>query len=270
MPEVGALAAGPAAASDPALVAALRAAGCVFAEEEAAILREAAADAAHLRELLAARVAGAPLEPLVGWVAFRGLRLSVGPGVFVPRQRSVLLADRAVAATRAAGEGAVMLEAFAGVAPIAACVRAEVPGAQVHAAEIDGTARGHARRNLADASRVHGGSVLDGVPEALRGRLAVIAAVAPYVPDAEAALLPREARDAEPMTALLGGVDGLEHIGALILRCGPWLAPGGHLLLEMHRRQMDRARALGEGAGLSARRTLRADESTGVLELARR
>lgn len=85
--------------TDPAaadVTARLRAAGCVFAEEEAEHLLEAAAgDGARLEELVRRRVAGEPLETLVGWVDFCGLRIGVRPGVFVPRQRSALLVDTA-------------------------------------------------------------------------------------------------------------------------------------------------------------------------------
>ena len=75
----------------------LREAGCVYAEDEAALLLETAADTADLERLVEARVAGQPLEQLLGWVSFGGLRVAVGPGVFVPRVRTELLAERAVA-----------------------------------------------------------------------------------------------------------------------------------------------------------------------------
>ncbi|MET0432531.1 MAG: putative protein N(5)-glutamine methyltransferase, partial [Cellulomonas sp.] len=74
-----------------ALVARLRAAGCVFAEDEAALLVAEAPDAASLDAMAARRVAGEPLEQVVGWAEFRGLRIGVEPGVFVPRARTGLL-----------------------------------------------------------------------------------------------------------------------------------------------------------------------------------
>ncbi len=85
------------------LAARLRAAGCVFAEDEAALLAERADDAAHLETLVARRVAGEPLEHVLGYVDFHGLRVAVDPGVFVPRQRTALLVDEAVALGRQAG-----------------------------------------------------------------------------------------------------------------------------------------------------------------------
>ena len=73
------------------VVARLRAAGCVWAEDEAALLEEeAAGSSAEVERLVARRVAGEPLEAVLGWVDFLGRRLRVGPGVFVPRHRSSL------------------------------------------------------------------------------------------------------------------------------------------------------------------------------------
>lgn len=227
-----------------ALVARLRAAGCVFAEEEAAILEErAAGDDALLERLALARIGGAPLEPLVGWSDFGDLRLAVGPGVFVPRQRTLVLAEAAVQAMRGraadAGSAAdlVFVEAFAGAAPVAATVRAALPQARVLACERDAAALGCAARNLGSPERAYRADVLLGLPGELRGRVDVIAAVPPYVPSGEVALLPREAREHEPLTALSGGPDGLRWIRALIEQAPGWLAPGGELLIELHRSQ---------------------------------
>lgn len=143
-------------------VPALRAAGCVFAEDEAAILIEAAAgpddddSEPNLDELVARRVSGEPLEQIVGWVDFSGMRLSVQPGVFVPRQRTALLAAHAVSAAQRmtdsrgnragtdslrngseadAGVAAarpVVLEAFCGVGPVGSAVAGKVPGVDLH------------------------------------------------------------------------------------------------------------------------------------------
>src|SRR5580693_7748327 len=78
------------------VVARLRAAGCVFAEEEAAVLASSAASPAELDALVARRAAGEPLEQVVGWAEFAGLRVLVDPGVFVPRRRSEFLVEIAV------------------------------------------------------------------------------------------------------------------------------------------------------------------------------
>src|SRR5580700_396888 len=77
------------------IVGSLRAAGCVFAEEEADLLTSAAGDPGELAAMVAQRVAGSPLEQIVGWAEFCGLRIAVEPGVFVPRRRSEFLVRRA-------------------------------------------------------------------------------------------------------------------------------------------------------------------------------
>lgn len=264
----------------------LRAAGCVFAEEEADVLLASTTDPAVLAERTARRVAGEPLEHVVGSVEFGDLHLSVGPGVFVPRRRTLLLARLAVEeATRRlqARVRPVVVEAFCGVAPVASTVRAGVPAARVHAIDRDERALEHARRNLADAGvhqgsvlavgdvreeSVHEGSVLAGLPLALRGTVDVIAAVPPYVPDAELDLLPHEAREHEPAAALLGGADGLDLVTALMDQAQAFLRPDGALLIELNEAQAPRAAARAAGAGLRLVRTRTRKDRTAVLHLA--
>ncbi|MFE3276173.1 methyltransferase [Nocardia sp. NPDC059239] len=94
------------------LVARLRAAGCVFAEDEAALLLDAATDADHLESLVTQRIAGFPLEHLLGWAEFRGLRVAVGPRVFVPRQRTSFLVEQAIVL----GRSMIRLPVCAGIA----------------------------------------------------------------------------------------------------------------------------------------------------------
>lgn len=228
----------PAGLVEDPLVDALRRAGCVFAEDEAGLIRRHARDSAELDEMVRRRVAGEPLEHLLGWVQFGDHRLSVGPGVFVPRQRSLLLAEEAV---RAADErtGPVVVEAFCGVAPIASVVASSVADARVHASDIDAAALVHARRNLPGGTWIHQGSGFDAMPASLQGRIDVVAAVPPYVPEHAFGLLAPEARDHEPRRALTGGVDGLDHVDALIVDAQIWLSDDGVLLIEMNVAQFD-------------------------------
>src|SRR5262245_19114481 len=86
------------------VVARLRAAGCVFAEDEARMLISAARTPAGLADMVNRRAAGQPLEHVLGWAEFCGLRIAVDPGVFIPRRRTEFLVRRAAAlALRAAG-----------------------------------------------------------------------------------------------------------------------------------------------------------------------
>lgn len=254
-------------AADP-LVARLRTAGCVYAEEEAALLREAADGAGRpaLDRLVDRRVAGEPLEHVVGWVELGGRRLSVGPGVFIPRQRTRLLARRALEALPRR-PGAVLVEAYAGVAPVAATVAAGRPDAEVHACDHDPAALAYARANLADhpRARTHLGDGLAALPDHLTGRVDVLAAVPPYVPDDARGLLPHGA-DHEPDVALLGGADGLDHVRRL-LAATDLLSPEGCVLVELHRDQAVTAAAYAGARGLAVRTYHGDDGQTAVLEV---
>lgn len=258
----------------PTAVARLRAAGCVFAEEEAHILVEAANSSAHatqsssfLVELIARRVAGDPLEQIVGWVDFAGERLHVASGVFVPRQRTALLAEQTVCAVQAAGDGARFLEAFCGVGPVATMVARAIAGTQIHFGDHDETALECARDNVGPSARCHRLTCLKGLPQSLLGCFDVISAVPPYVPDAAAAFLPREAIDHEASTALFGGADGLDLVRRLIRESCEWLAPGGTVLIELGREQRHTAAEFAKTWGFTANSILGDDEQTTVLEL---
>ncbi|MFG2879946.1 putative protein N(5)-glutamine methyltransferase [Streptomyces sp. NPDC048337] len=234
------------------LVEQLRAAGCVFAEEEADLLAAAARDEGHLAELAARRVAGEPLEHVVGWAEFCGLRMEVGAGAFVPRRRTEFLVREAVALAR---PGAVVLDLCCGVGALGAAVAAGVPGGvELHVADIDPEALAYARRNVAP----YGGSVWEGdlygpLPASLRGRVDLLVVNAPYVPTEEIGFMPSEARDHEPLVSLDGGADGLDIHRRVAAGALPWLAPGGRLLIETSARQCpSTAEALTAG-GLSTR-----------------
>ncbi|MGZ3144932.1 putative protein N(5)-glutamine methyltransferase [Lentzea chajnantorensis] len=234
------------------VVATLRAAGCVFAEDEARLLLDAAATPAELDELVRRRVAGEPLEVIVGWAEFRGHRVLVDAGVFVPRQRSVFLVENAVAL---AGPGAVVLDLCCGAGALGLAVAAEVEGAQLHAADIEPAAVACARRNLAGRGRVYEGDLFDPVPETLRGTVDVLVVNAPYVPTDEIALMPPEARDHEPLVALDGGSDGVDVHRRVAAAAPGWLAPGGHLLIETSEHQAPLTAAAMTEHGLVARVT---------------
>ncbi|WP_020076313.1 putative protein N(5)-glutamine methyltransferase [Cryocola sp. 340MFSha3.1] len=249
---------------DPRIVARLRAAGCVFAEDEARLLIEAAGSPAELDALVSRRVAGEPLEPLLGWVEFGGLRLHVAPGVFVPRRRTELLAGRAAelaAATVAVSGAAVVVDLCCGVGAIGAVVADRVPAAEVYAADLDPVAVACARRNVAP-DRVFEGDLFAALPSELRGRVDVLAVNAPYVPTEAIALMPPEARDHEPGIALDGGADGLDIHRRIAAEAADWLAPGGTLLIEAGEEQAAVSAALFAAAGLTSR--IESDDDLGA------
>jgi release factor glutamine methyltransferase len=232
-------------------VSRLRAAGCVFAEEEAQLLISGATGPEHLAELVARRVEGVPIEVVLGWAQFCGLRIEVDAGVFVPRQRTAFLVDRAVALAR---PGAVVVDLCCGTGAIGVAVASTVTGVVLHAADIDPTAVRCARRNIAMVGgRAYCGDLYDALPAELCGQVDLLLVNAPYVPTDEIAMMPPEARDHEPLHALDGGSDGVA-IHRRVAGCAArWLRPGGHLLIETSEHQGPlTARAMRDG-GLSAR-----------------
>ena len=233
---------------DP-VVARLRAAGCVFAEDEARLLRAAADTPAELDVLVARRADGAPLEVLLGWAEFCGLRIAVEPGVFVPRQRTAFLVEQAAALAR---PGAAVVDLCCGTGAVGAAVAATVPGVEVFAADIEPAAVRCARRNL-PPDHVFEGDLYAALPTALRGGVDVLVVNAPYVPTDAIATMPPEARDHEPRRALDGGADGLDVQRRVVAEAPAWLRPGGALLIETGADQASHTAAAFAAAGLAPR-----------------
>jgi len=114
--------------------------------------------------------------------------------------------------------------------------------------------RRRARRNLEPlGARVVAGDLFDALPRDLLSRVDVLAVNAPYVPTAEIAMMPPEARDHEARAALDGGDDGLDVHRRVAASAREWLAPGGHLLIETSRQQAPTTAALVTAGGLEAR-----------------
>ncbi|WP_306212436.1 putative protein N(5)-glutamine methyltransferase [Actinoplanes sp. RD1] len=224
----------------------LRAVGCVYAEEEAAILVAAADSAAQLRELIGRRAAGEPLEQIVGHAEFDGTRVRLRHGVFVPRVRSQLLVREAATRTR---PGDTVVDLCCGSGALGLALLRRVPGIDLTAADSDPAAVACARDNLG-ADRVFEGDLFDALPAGLRGRINVLLANVPYVASAHIDYLPAEARLHEPRTALDGGPDGLDIFRAVVAAAGSWLAPGGLLLSEITEAQADTAAEVVRRAGL--------------------
>ncbi|WP_268750695.1 putative protein N(5)-glutamine methyltransferase [Aeromicrobium sp. Root495] len=245
----------------------LRAAGCVYAEDEARLLAEVATGES-LERLVRRRVGGEPLEHLLGWVQFGGLRLAVGPGVFVPRSRTQVLVD--VALEHVSGADApLVVEVCCGVAPVGSAVLAARPDAVVHAADLDARALVHARTNLGPAAGVWCGDLLRPLPAGLRGRVDVLVANAPYVPTHAIALMPPEARDHEPHHTLDGGSDGADLHRRIAGEAASWLAPDGLVAVETGREQADTTVEALTRAGLET--SVRFDDEVdGTAVLARR
>ncbi len=253
------------------IVTRLRAAGCVFAEEEAALLVEASGSPDELEEMVRRRVGGEPLEYVVGWAEFCGIRMVVEPGVFVPRHRTELLVERAAELVRHIGrEVPVVLDLCCGSGALGAALAAVSGPLELYAADVDAAAVRCARSNLARA----GGEVFEGdlfapLPPRLQGRVDVLLANVPYVPTDAIALMPPEARDHETRATLDGGDDGLDVMRRVSAGAEEWLAPGGHLLLESSERQVEAMREVLAGDGLEPA-VLRSDDLGATVVTGRR
>ncbi|MGH3670769.1 MAG: putative protein N(5)-glutamine methyltransferase [Pseudonocardiaceae bacterium] len=223
------------------IISRLQAVGCVFAEDEARLLISAAQTPAELAAMVDRRVSGLPLEHVVGWAEFCGLRIAVDPGVFVPRRRTEFLVHQAAALARRAGSSAaprIVVDLCCGSGAVGAGLVAALGRVELHAVDLDPIAVRCARRNVAAAAgHVYEGDLYEPLPGAVRGHVDVLVVNAPYVPTDSIALMPPEARDHEPRVALDGGPDGVDVHRRVAAGAAAWLAPGGHLLIETSKHQ---------------------------------
>ncbi|GAA2518627.1 putative protein N(5)-glutamine methyltransferase [Streptomyces gobitricini] len=220
----------------------------MFAEDEAELLLSTARTPDELDAMVERRAAGLPLEHVVGWAEFRGLRITVDEGVFVPRRRTEFLVTQAESL---APPGAVVVDLCCGSGALGAALVSALGSAELYAADIDPAAVRCARGNVTAAGgRVYEGDLYEPLPDELRGRVDVLLANVPYVPTEEVGLLPAEARVHEARVALDGGEDGLDVLRRVTAEAPAWLAPGGKLLFETSERQAAAAAAVVAGDGL--------------------
>lgn len=230
-------------------------------ELAAASLRGAAApaDTTAFRALVGRRAAREPLQHLTGVAFFRHLELQVGPGVFVPRPETEIVAQLAIDALRAMPDPEpVAVDLGTGSAALALALATEVPHARVHAAENSAAAFVWAQRNVAAIApelRLVCADLASAFPD-LNGQVAVLVSNPPYVPEGA---IPREAevRDWDPPAALYGGADGLDVIRTLAEVGLRLLRPGGVLVIEHGEWQGAGIRALLADAGWRAPATSR-------------
>lgn len=252
-----------------AVITRLRAAGCVYAEEEAALLLAAGFTTAQFAVAVERRSAGFPLEHILGWAEFCGLRIAVEPGVFVPRRRTELLVSEAVrilglplaaaedsvsTASGASAAGPVVVDLCCGSGAVGLALATLAPGIELHSSDVDPAAVRCARRNvLSVGGNVYEGDLYSALPDQLRGRMDILAVNAPYVPTQSIGCMPSEARVHEPRVSLDGGPDGLRIQRRVTGEARSWLRPGGHLLIETSRQQARRTAAAMVSGGLRTR-----------------
>ncbi len=214
----------------------------MFAEDEADLLLEAGdGDPVRLRALVQRRLAGEPLEVVLGWAAFDGHRVRVAAGVFVPRARTAVVVEQAA---RRLHRYDRVVDLCCGVGAISVALLGRVGALDLVAADVDPDATDVAAENIGDRGIVVTGDLFAPLPERFREAVDVIAVNAPYVPSGEVATMPSEARDHERLVALDGGADGLDVHRRIADGAGAWLRPGGAVVIEVSAAQSAASAAL--------------------------
>ena len=209
----------------------------------------------HLDSMLSRRLAGEPLQYVLGRWGFRGLDLMVSPAVLIPRPETEILAGLAVAElTRRTPPGGLVVDLGTGCGAVGLAVAAECETAQVVLTDVSAEALAVARANLAGLGRAAvrasacQGSWYEALPESMAGTVDVVASNPPYVRDDET--LPPDVADWEPAMALRGGPDGLDGARCILADARHWLTPEGSVLLELAPDQMNAAAAIAQAGGL--------------------
>ncbi|WIB16226.1 putative protein N(5)-glutamine methyltransferase [Curtobacterium sp. MCPF17_050] len=248
-----------------ALAARLRSGGSVFAEDEADLLLAAGdGDAVRLRGLVQRRLAGEPLEYVLGWAAFDGHRVRVTPGVFVPRARTRVVVTEAARRLRRYDR---VVDLCCGAGAVAMALLERVGALDLVAADIDPDATEVAAENLGDRGIVVTGNLFDPLPTRFRGAVDVLAVNAPYVPTDAIAIMPPEARDHEHRVALDGGADGLDLHRRIAAGAADWVRRGGSVVIEVSAEQAPVSAELFRTAGFTTD-VVRDDEVDGTCVVA--
>jgi release factor glutamine methyltransferase len=223
----------------------------VLALDQPATVREVAS----MDQMVERRVAGEPLQYVLGRWGFRTLDLLVDRRVLIPRPETELVAGLAIDALVALDGSGVAVDLGTGSGAIALSLAAERwPHVEVWGTDVSAEALAVARANLAGLGRrgavvrLVEGSWFTALPDELRGGVDVLVSNPPYVATIDA--LPTEVADWEPAGALLAGEDGLDDIRLIVADAPTWLAPGGTLLVEIGETQGPAVQALAEAAGL--------------------
>lgn len=223
--------------SPSAITAALRESGSVFAEEEAQLLLSAFDAPDELAQKVQQRISGIPIQVILGWAEFHGVRIEISPGVFIPRPRSEFLVDQALSHC---APNSIVVDLCCGSGAIGMAIISALSQIGLYASDSDPRAVRCARQNIASlGGHVFEGDLFAALPTKLQGRVDLIVANAPYVPTDEIEMMPREAREHEPRETLDGGPDGLDVHRRIAKEANIWLVRDGRLLVETSQDQAE-------------------------------
>jgi release factor glutamine methyltransferase len=211
----------------------------------------------HFHLMLERRLAGEPLQYVLGRWGFRSLDLLVDRRVLIPRPETEALAEAALAECERL-DARLAVDLGTGSGAIALALAAERARLEVWATDASADALAVARANLAGLGRAAArvrlaeGSWFAALPDELRGRFDVVVSNPPYVRADEMDELPDEVRGWEPELALVSGPDGLDDLATIVAEAPGWLARPGALLLEIDPRQAGPVQRLARAAGFTA------------------
>lgn len=237
-----------------------------------------ARNVAHLDAMVARRLAGEPLQYVLGEWSFRGHDLLVDGRVLIPRPETEWVVELALreaarmglrrgrsSRMSAAEPTHAVADLGTGSGAIAIALESELPDALVWATDASADALAVATANIAGAGatrvRTARGDWFDALPDELRGRLALVVSNPPYVTEDELVSLPAVVRDYEPARALVSGPTGMEAIDVIVRDARDWLRPDGALVVEIAEMRADGVRAAAEAAGFASVEV--ADDLTG-------
>ncbi|PEJ57145.1 putative protein N(5)-glutamine methyltransferase [Bacillus sp. AFS002410] len=228
----------------------LEKAGCIFAKEETELLISEAQTFEELITMVDDRITGSPLEQVLGWAEFCGIKIEVSPSVFVPRRRTEFLVQKAV---EFSAPGVKVIDLCCGTGAVGVAIAKSVGIVELYAVDIDPNAVRCAKCNVSkQGGVVYEGDLYNPLPTKLLGNVDIIVANAPYVPTEAIKFLPQEARLYESKVALDGGIDGNDIHRRVAENASLWLASGGHLLVETSKRQAPRTVEIFTQYGLMA------------------
>ena len=192
---------------------------------------------AKVEDLMNRRLAGEPVAYLIGEWEFYGLPLDISREVLIPRADTEVLAEQAILAARAAGEGARVLDLCAGSGCVGLAVAANAPNCRAVLADVSEEAlkicRQNIRRNDLNARVTCVQADARQAPPAMLWDFDVIACNPPYIPTGDIDGLDPSVRDYEPRLALDGGEDGLDFYRDIAEKWRTALRLGGVLLFEV-------------------------------------
>ena len=188
--------------------------------------------------LLAKRLNRVPLQHITGTAPFRRIELNVGPGVFVPRPESELVAEAAIRFLREC-QNPIAVDLCSGSGAIALSLALEVPGARVVGVELSPDSFVWLEQNVnrfeceipVEIHQMDATDFTASVFAKLVGKCDVVTCNPPYIP---IGMTPRdpEVRIHEPTVALYGGSDGLDVIRGIAKTAAMLLKSGGLLVVE--------------------------------------